>query len=54
MKKKKDYFEGKKVFEVTEEQKGFFVWVFNLLADHPVMSKRIVALAEGKGSGKLY
>lgn len=36
------------------EQRGFFVWIFNLLADHPVMSKRIVALAEGKGSGKLY
>lgn len=36
------------------EQKGFFVWIYNLLADHPVMSKRIVALAEGRGSGKLY
>ncbi len=36
------------------EQRGFFVWIFNLLADHPVMSKRVVALAEGKGSGKLY
>ena len=40
--------------EEMRKQKGFFVWIFNLLADHPVMSKRIVALAEGKGSGKLY
>ena len=45
---KEDYVEEMKT------QKGFFVWIFNLLADHPVMSKRIVALAEGKGSGKLY
>ncbi len=35
-------------------QRGFFLWLFNLLSDHPVMCKRIVALAEGKGSGKLY
>lgn len=35
-------------------QRGLFVWFYNLLADHPVMCKRIVALAEGKGSGKLY
>lgn len=45
---KEDYVED------MRKQKGFFVWIFNLLADHPVMSKRIVALAEGKGSGKLY
>lgn len=45
---KEDYVEEMRM------QKGFFVWVFNLLADHPVMSKRIVALAEGRGSGKLY
>lgn len=34
--------------------KGFFVWVYNLFADHPVMSKRVLALYEGRGSGKLY
>ena len=45
---KEDYVEEMRM------QKGFFVWIYNLLADHPVMSKRIVALAEGKGSGKLY
>ena len=35
-------------------QRGFFLWVANLLADHPVSCKRIVALEEGRGSGKLY
>lgn len=40
--------------EEMRSQRGFFLWVFNLLADHPVMCKRIVALAEGRGSGKLY
>ncbi len=45
---KEDYIED------MRRQRGFFVWVFNLLADHPVMCKRIVALAEGRGSGKLY
>lgn len=40
--------------EDMKRQRGFFLWVFNLLADHPVMCKRIVALAEGRGSGKLY
>lgn len=43
--------------DFTEEmrsQRGFFLWVFNLLKDHPVMCKRFVALAEGRGSGKLY
>ena len=34
--------------------KGFFVWYYNLLADHAIMSKRILALEEGRGSGALY
>lgn len=38
----------------AEEQKGLFLWVSNLLADHPVACKRIPALAMGEGSGKLY
>lgn len=38
----------------AKEQKGFFVWWVNLLADHPIMSKRIVALAQMQGNGKLY
>ena len=45
---KEDYIEEMK------SQRGFFLWIYNLLADHPVMCKRIVALAEGSGSGKLY
>lgn len=45
---KEDYIED------MRSQRGLFLWVFNLLADHPVMCKRIVALAEGRGSGKLY
>lgn len=40
--------------EEMRNQRGLFVWIYNLLADHPVMCKRIVALAEGRGSGKLY
>ena len=40
--------------EEMRSQRGFFLWIFNLLADHPVMCKRFVALAEGRGSGKLY
>lgn len=40
--------------EEMRNQKGFFVWFFNLIISHPVMSKRIVALADGRGSGKLY
>jgi len=40
--------------EEMRSQRGFFVWIYNLLADHPVMCKRFVALAEGRGSGKLY
>ena len=34
--------------------RGFFVWLFNLFVSHPVMSKRILALNEGRGSGRLY
>lgn len=34
--------------------KGFYVWAYNMWVDHPVMSKRIVALDDGKGSGALY
>ncbi len=45
---KEDYIED------MRSQRGFFQWVFNLLTDHPIMSKRIVALEEGRGSGKLY
>lgn len=45
---KEDYLQEAKA------QKGFFLWVANLLADHPVSCKRIVALEKGRGSGKLY
>lgn len=33
---------------------GFFVWWYNLLSDHPVTTKRILALEMKEGSGKLY
>lgn len=36
------------------KQKGFFLWLVNLLADHPVLCKRILALDQMEGSGKLY
>ena len=37
-----------------EGMRGFFIWAVNIFMDHPVMSKRIIALKEGRGSGKLY
>lgn len=40
--------------EQAKEQKGFFIWWVNLLADHPILSKRIQALDQMEGSGKLY
>lgn len=40
--------------EEMRHRKGFFLWVANLAADHPVMCKRVVALADGRGSGRLY
>lgn len=40
--------------EQMREQRGFFIWIVNLFADHPVMCKRILALEEGRGSGKVY
>lgn len=40
--------------EEMRSRKGFFLWVANLAADHPVMCKRVAALADGRGSGKLY
>lgn len=38
----------------AREQKGFFIWWVNLIADHPILSKRILALDQLEGSGKLY
>lgn len=40
--------------EEMRNRKGFFLWAANLVADHPVMCKRVVALADGRGSGRLY
>lgn len=40
--------------EEMRSRKGFFLWAANLAADHPVMCKRVAALADGRGSGKLY
>lgn len=38
----------------AKSQRGFFLWIANMFADHPVSCKRIVALEEGRGSGKVY
>lgn len=38
----------------AKAQRGVFLWFANLFADHPVSCKRIVALEEGRGSGKVY
>ena len=40
--------------EEAAKQRGFFIWLVNLFADHPVMCKRIRALAMWNGSGELY
>lgn len=45
---KEDYIENAK------SVKGFFVWCYNLAASHPVIAKRVLALAMKEGSGQLY
>lgn len=45
---KEDYLEHAK------SVKGFFVWCYNLMSSHPVISKRVLALQMKEGSGKLY
>ena len=40
--------------EQAKEMKGFFLWVENLLSTHPIMPKRIRALAVREGSGELF
>lgn len=40
--------------EQAKEVRGFCVWCYNLSCSHPVMTKRMRALADGEGSGKLY
>lgn len=40
--------------EHAKSVRGFFVWCYNLGSSHPVMSKRIPALAMKEGSGQLY
>lgn len=38
----------------TINDRGFCLWLINLLADHPIMPKRIRALIQWNGSGELY
>ena len=39
----------------AKKEKGLFLWVLNLLSTHPIMQKRIAALADpNKRSGKLF
>lgn len=40
--------------EHAHEVRGFFVWANNLISSHPIMTKRVRALARGQGSGELY
>lgn len=40
--------------DYIENTKGFFIWLYNLFVDHPVTTKRILALKMKEGSGKLY
>lgn len=39
--------------ECANEVRGFFVFITNLISTHPILTKRIQALAKGEGSGKL-
>ncbi|MBR4200984.1 MAG: M48 family metallopeptidase [Oscillospiraceae bacterium] len=41
-------------FDQTAQDGGFFLWLNNLLATHPIMPKRLRALAMWFGSGELY
>ena len=36
------------------QEQGFFPWLVNLMASHPVPTKRIRALTVREGSGELY
>lgn len=40
--------------EQTKDMNGFFLWLENLLSTHPIMPKRVRALAMREGSGELY
>lgn len=46
--------DGEDYLEHAKNTKGFFLWWYNLLCDHPVMCKRVMALAMKEGNGKLY
>ena len=43
-----DYLNG------AARESGFFIWLVNLFSDHPIMTKRIRALADWNGHGELY
>ena len=38
----------------TINERGFFLWLINLLSTHPTMPKRLRALIQWNGSGELY
>lgn len=40
--------------DTTINERGFFLWLVNLLSSHPIMPKRIRALIQWNGSGELY
>lgn len=40
--------------DTTIKERGFWLWLVNLLATHPILPKRIRALIQWNGSGELY
>ena len=36
------------------KESGFFMWLLNFFASHPIMPKRVLALARREGSGDLF
>ena len=40
--------------DTTIQERGFWMWLVNLLSSHPIMPKRIRALIQWTGSGELY
>lgn len=48
------YVDKEDYIEHASSVKGFFVWCYNLVSNHPVTSKRVLALAMKDGNGKLY
>ncbi len=46
--------DGRKIAARSSTDRGFFLWVVNMLASHPVLTKRLDALYDRSRPGKLF